>query len=238
MARTEHQTWDIWLDGKRPAAMNMALDEALLHTATFRGRPLLRIYDWAAPSVSIGCMQAVAAAPASGWEVVRRPTGGGVVFHGEDVTYTVVVPAGHSLAAADKFALYNSVNRAVCATLRKFAIPARLAAHEISPAVDRRTLVCFRHPTRYDVLAGDTKVAGCAQRRTPDGVLHQGSILFTELEGFDAPPRDAFIDAMVGAFEHEFGVRFQRFDPTRSLFADAEKLVQEKYGNDAWTRRR
>ncbi|NOY81879.1 MAG: lipoate--protein ligase family protein [Kiritimatiellaeota bacterium] len=213
----------------------MALDEALLITAVSRKRPLLRFYRWDRPSVSIGYMQSFAAAPSTAYAVVRRPTGGGVVYHDRDLTYSVVVPRGHSLAEVDKMAAYNAVNRAVCSGLRTLGVPADLTDAEIDAGVDRRTMVCFRHPTRYDVTSRGRKVAGSAQRRTPAGVLHQGSLHF----GGPLPAsRPRLIRALCAGFESVFRVVWAPFAPDAELLAHAVRLERERYASEDWTRRR
>ena len=74
----------------------MAVDEALLrHVQT----PLLRIYGWETACVSIGYFQKATVAP-SDRPFVRRYTGGGLVEHGRDLTYTLVLPADHPLTTA------------------------------------------------------------------------------------------------------------------------------------------
>ena len=100
------EPWDVWIDGAHDPALNMAADEALLLSAPWRGRPLLRFYEWDRPAVSIGYVQTIAAAP-EGYAAVRRPTGGGVVYHDFDFTYTVMFPAGHWLCDVDRVASYD-----------------------------------------------------------------------------------------------------------------------------------
>jgi lipoate-protein ligase A len=212
----------------------MAADEALLETAAARGRPLLRLYGWETAAVTIGYPQPHAAAPA-GWIAIRRPTGGGVVYHDHDVTYTVVVPAGHWLTGTDRLQSYAFINRAVLAGLERLAIAGSLAREDIPGHIDRRTMVCFTTPTRYDILAGDRKLAGSAQRRTRHGILHQGSIHF----GGPAPlPREEIRAAVVDGFRRAAGARFEPFTPGPELLALAARLEAERYGTDAWNRRK
>ena len=109
---TDGEAWDLWLDGPHPPAFNMAADEALLLGAPDRRRPLLRLYAWDRPAVSIGYIQRLDAAP-PGFAVVRRPTGGGVVYHDHDVTYTAVFPPDHPLNQLDRLKSYDDLNRAV-----------------------------------------------------------------------------------------------------------------------------
>lgn len=213
----------------------MAIDEALLASAPRRGRPLVRFYEWDRPAVSLGFMQAFGAAPVAGYAVVRRPTGGGLVFHDHDFTYSVVSPAEHALAKIDKMESYNIVNRAICAGLAGLGIAARLSHTEIADGVDRRTMVCFQHPTRYDVTAFGRKVAGSAQRRTPAGVLHQGSLHF----GGPLPvSRERLAAALGKSFQITFHIEWVAFVPDLELLQDAARLERERYDCMEWTRRR
>src|SRR5207245_6475497 len=79
-------------------AMNMALDEALLEHAT---APSIRFYRWQSPALSFGYFgkftDVDAYAPAH--DLVRRWTGGGIVFHGDDLTYSIVIPVRDSVFA-------------------------------------------------------------------------------------------------------------------------------------------
>ena len=126
------EPWDLWLDENHEPAWNMAADEVLLTRAAARGRPLLRFYGWDRPAVTIGYVQNHDAAPAAGYTVIRRPTGGGVVFHDHDITYTAVFPPGHWLTRLDRMESYATVNRAVAAGLARIRIGAALANAEIS----------------------------------------------------------------------------------------------------------
>ncbi|HEC82908.1 MAG TPA: hypothetical protein ENI46_00295, partial [Firmicutes bacterium] len=57
----------------------------------------LRFYGWTRPSLSLGRFEKIDVidrqrATNDGVEIVRRPTGGRVVLHGDDLTYAVVLP--------------------------------------------------------------------------------------------------------------------------------------------------
>jgi lipoate-protein ligase A len=214
----------------------MAFDDALLHTSAERGRPLLRFYGWDRPAVSIGYLQDIASAPGQGYAVVRRPTGGGVVFHDHDFTYSVAAPAGHWLLRAGRMESYEWINRAVAAGLRHCAVPAVLTEAEIAAGTDRRRMVCFRNPTRYDVTADGQKVAGSAQRRTRHGLLHQGSILLPQ----DAAPVDptALAEALARGFRDILNLDLVPFTPGKQLVRLVAELAAGKYGTDEWNARR
>ena len=75
--------------------MNMAIDEALLETAVI---PTIRFYRWRSPALSFGYFGKFSdvAIYAAERDLVRRWTGGGIVFHGDDLTYSIVIPAKRS----------------------------------------------------------------------------------------------------------------------------------------------
>src|SRR6266850_3451581 len=111
------KTWDFLQSPAADAATNMAVDEVLLRTAAQRGRALLRVYSWLKPAVSIGYFQKFPTELASKFEIVRRPTGGGLVYHADDTTFTVVVPPGHRLHQLTTVESYRIIHEAVAAAL-------------------------------------------------------------------------------------------------------------------------
>ena len=228
------EIWDFWADGAHSPAFNMAADEVLLENAIQRGRPLLRFYRWDRLAVSIGYVQALAAAP-EGYAVVRRPTGGGVVYHDFDFTYTVVFPKGHWLTGLDRMLSYDWLNRSVQEALRQLGLLVNLADQEISSEVDRLSMVCFSNPTRYDILLGEKKVAGSAQRRSKDGILHQGSLHF----GGPLPTeRERLAEALLQGFKSVMQVRPEPFQPDAELLVAINQRAEQKYATTEWNARR
>ena len=138
--------------------------------------------------------------------MARRPTGGGIIFHLFDLAFSVLVPAGHpsfSKNTLDNYAFVNrAVEKAVKALLNEKDSSHLLATDPI--AEDKRAAsFCMAKPTIYDVMIGDRKIAGAAQRRKKQGYLHQGSIAI-------APPdldylREILIksDKVVEAMSHQ-----------------------------------
>ncbi len=235
MSVETREFWKLWSDGPRSAAMNMAVDETLLLTAAERGVPVLRFYAWECERVvSIGYVQRADAVPA-GYQFVRRPTGGGVVHHDFDFTYSVAVPNGHWLTGLDRTMSYDWINRSVQEGLRSLRVAAALADQEIGGQVDRGTMVCFANPTRYDLLLDGRKIAGSAQRRTREGILHQGSLHF----GGPLPvPRDCLADALAAGFATTLNLVLEPFCPDETMLAFAEELAREKYAAADWNHRR
>jgi len=205
----------------RAAPLNMALDEMLLSEAL---DPLLRIYRWDSPAVSFGCFgkYAPVAEAWPGRAIVRRMTGGGVVPHGKDLTYSLIMPEGHAFAARSPRDVYRAVHETICALLSGNGEAAVLAA----PPVRAGTGVCFENPAEFDLVAHGRKVAGAALRRTRRGLLLQGSI--QELSALE-PLRPLLASA--------FAAQVFAAEYTPAQLATAQALAAEKYANLGWTMR-
>jgi len=209
------------LDGKSSAYENMAVDESLLRHVS---GPILRIYGWKNPCVSIGYFQK-ASVVTRGADFVRRYTGGGLVEHGKDLTYTLILPSEHPLTLAGTIPSYRSIHEAVADALRAAGVECRLATSQ--PKQDNPS--CFLKPVPEDVLdRRGNKLAGAAQRRTRQGCLHQGSIL---LPG-TVPP------ALSGLLAKEFGRMLQTdWKPGEKNAEEkdlAEKLLHDRYSTREW----
>ncbi len=215
------EIWHLLEDAAGNAAWNMAVDEALLQCAATRRQPLLRVYTWDRPSVSIGYFQKYPAQLAVTHAIVRRPTGGGLVYHGEDTTITVIAPPGHALHKLSTNEAYCAVHNAIIAA---FATPVVL--HTAPLASPRGQYECFQKPVQGDVMADGRKLAGGAQRRNKHGLLHQGSIAVR------LP-----VEELVAGFEKTFPARFARSGLTDAERALAEQLAREKYVTVAWNER-
>jgi lipoyl(octanoyl) transferase len=160
----------------KSAALNMAVDEALFVTAT---APILRFYQWRRPSISFGYFgrYTEVAAEAGDREIVRRWTGGGTVPHGEDLTYSVVIPSSHPFFQKSSVEIYQAVHDAICRALEANGVEAVLAK-DAAPKISEN---CFANAVRADVLSSGRKIAGAAHRRSRAGLLHQGSIQRSDL---------------------------------------------------------
>lgn len=160
------------------AAANMARDEALLLGET----AALRLYAWSPHSVSLGYFQArddFSDLPRD-VPVVRRLTGGGAIFHGDEITYALALPTG--ALPADVEASYALLHDAVVAALADVGVAATRLRQGTAPGARAKSRWCFFEPGRHDIVDEQgRKLVGSAQRRasTTRGprVLHHGSIV-------------------------------------------------------------
>jgi len=199
-------------DGRHSGAMNMALDEALLEHGYFGKFTDVDAY-----------------APAH--DLVRRWTGGGIVFHGDDLTYSIVIPVRDSVFAESSMNIYKKIHRALADVLN--GIGKRAVVVESARCADRTaqravpTGNCFANPVRADVMLNGQKIAGAAQRRTRRGLLQQGSIQGVDLE-----------NDLAERFAHALSVNCSERQMSREVLDRARELAQQKYGADFWLRMR
>jgi lipoate-protein ligase A len=205
-----------------PAALNMAVDEALLESAT---EPVLRYYRWRRPSVSFGYFgrYAEAATQANDREIVRRWTGGGIVPHGDDMTYSIIVPAAVPFFARSSLEVYAAIHDAIRRALEANGVEA-LLAENATPKVSED---CFANAVRADVISDGHKIAGAAHRRSRAGLLHQGSIQRRHL------PKKFRLD-----FAQFLCDQPERRTLSSPVMERAAEIAEAKYGTDEWLRRR
>ena len=162
---------------------NMARDETLLtRVGDGDSVPTLRLYQWTPPTISLGYFQhfadyAALPPPAGELAVVRRLTGGGAILHDRELTYSLVLPIDHLLLAAGAARLYELAHDAVIASLDALRIASACCGTTDDSTPTRGPFFCFARRHGLDVLIGQDKVAGSAQRRTRRAILQHGSII-------------------------------------------------------------
>jgi lipoate-protein ligase A len=224
-----------WLSlnsGNGAAAFNMALDETLLENAAQIGNPILRFYGWTEPAATFGYFQKFsevsAATPLR--PLIRRPTGGGIVPHDADWTYSFVVPPNHEWHSVSAEESYRRIHDWLRRAFAEIKIETELA-----PCC-KKTLPgqCFVGHEKFDLLWHGKKIAGAAQRRNKLGLLIQGSI--------QPPPvglrRDDFEKAMRVAAENDFEISWKGFSPAANLVEHSARLEKEKYARPEYNRKR
>ena len=212
------------------ATMNMAIDEALLETAVV---PTIRFYRWRSPALSFGYFGKFSdvAVYTAERDLVRRWTGGGIVFHGDDLTYSIAIPANDPAFDESSIAIYEKIHRVLCHALIAIGHCAEVVGSarcaDRTPQRSVPTNNCFANPVRADVMINDRKVAGAAQRRTRRGLLQQGSI-----QGI-ATNNDLAED-----FAQALSFNCSEFEINEQLLERAREFAQLKYGTESWVGKR
>lgn len=224
--------WLLINSGRGTAPFNMALDEALLEAMGRLQKPVLRFYGWLEPAATFGYFQKCAevAATTKLRPLIRRPTGGGIVPHDADWTYSAVFPPGHDWHGLKAEESYRRMHDWLRAAFAELQVPTELA-----PCC-KKTLPgqCFIGHEKFDLLWHGKKIAGAAQRRNLRGLLIQGSVQ-SPLVGLARPD---FENAMAVVAGKNFGVNWTVCSPDAELQECALRWVREKYSLPAHNEKR
>jgi lipoate-protein ligase A len=174
-------------NGPAEAAWNMAADEAiLLSNLDGKSSPTIRFFQWKVPSITFGYMLNVRdelnveLCRERRIPLIRRITGGGVVFHGCDITFSVIFPTDLAQSTSSALDSYRFINEILLRSFSSLGIEASLLyrTDKEKSASSESHNVCFVEPTTYDVLHNGKKLVGNAQRRRKGWVLNHGSMLY------------------------------------------------------------
>jgi len=240
------------IDPPAGGVWNMAVDEMLLQWAATSGGCCWRFYRWEEATLSLGYFQPYDDRQrhdaSRNCPVVRRLSGGGAIVHDAELTYSVVVPAGHPLARQRNL-LYETVHQGLIAALADWKITARICKDPPPLGPEQQPFLCFRRRAPGDVLVGAVKIAGSAQRRRRGAVLQHGSVLLARSAA--APECDglaeiagkllsanALAEAWLDAIHGKLGVVRQDWPLSPQELRRAEAFARSQYGCRQWTENR
>ncbi len=165
--------------------MNMGVDRALMDRARASGEGVVRVYEWSAPTISLGRNQSARGhydaelARNAGLDVVRRQTGGRAVLHHREITYAVVAPCDDDASLRTQ---YNTINAALVSALRSLNVDAQIVERTMRMPKPGGS-PCFEMPAPGEIAVGDAKLVGSAQLREEGAFLQHGSILVRDDQG-------------------------------------------------------
>jgi len=252
------ETWRLLLTGDHTAKENMAIDRAIL-VAHSKGMvpPTVRFYTWKPSAISIGYFQRLSeevdleACENQGIDYVRRITGGGAVFHEDELTYSIVVSENHPLIPKHILESYAQICQAIIEGFSVLNISSDYAPIN-------------------DIIVNGKKISGNAQTRKLKTVLQHGTILmdvdvdkmFSVLKVPNEKIKDKLItnvkervtslrhvtgeaisfavvaDAMKQGFEKTFDVTLEDGVLTEDELQLSKGFVKDCFGNDSWNHMR
>jgi len=256
--------WDLIVDDTQlDGSWNMALDEYLFQSLSEEPQTILRFYKWKNPTVSLGYSQKVLEVAdvefckKNGIDIVRRMTGGKLVLHHKEVTYSLA-SSDTELFTATIADSYRLISEALMKGLERMGLAPSLA----SPAPQeyiRGNLPCFSYPSRNEVEVDGKKIIGSAQKRVGTKFIQHGSIPLEEddnlltsisfLEGAGEEVRMLSLTEALGSsidFNHAvnvftqgiceyFGIHLKRRPLVENENETIRKIQKDKYGNPNWT---
>ncbi|MDE0427745.1 lipoate--protein ligase family protein [Candidatus Poribacteria bacterium] len=243
------------------AAMNMAVDEAMLLSQKEQPNPTLRFYTWSSAAFSFGYFQDIAsevdveACRADDIELVKRMTGGGTVVHGWDLTYTLILPRHTGEKSISE--VYQRLGEGLVKAFETLGIPAE--CHAVDTDVSQTSQnICLTNPADYDVMCQGKKLAGVSVRRNRNGMMFQGyislymppvsilrrvsrdcevqQILIEKSTAINTDGRSITKSVLIKAISETFniGIAFYSGKLSSVERAQAETLAETKYTTATW----
>lgn len=224
------------LDPPRSGSDNMAIDEALIEKARPDWPIVLRVYQWERPTLSIGHFQRIEDRKNSPsltdlpW--VRRKTGGGAIVHDCELTYSIVVPnRGEKAMKGPNQTLYRAIHTRFVQELGAIGLNTQLSESCTCSTNTPQTsepFLCFSRRSPVDLLIGQDKILGSAQRRTSTGILQHGSFLLRRTQS--TPHLAGLLDHTSGAANQFDLAQWQNFFIT-TLKNGLSQLLQVQWQN-------
>ncbi|WP_243371072.1 lipoate--protein ligase family protein [Geotalea sp. SG265] len=258
--------WRLIDTGPLDGAANMAVDEALLqHFDPVGSPPVLRLYGWNPPAFSLGRYQQAAEVldlelcAERRLPVVRRITGGGVIYHAEELTYSIVCAPRHIAEAATVKESFARLCGFLLCTYGRLGLDAGFAVDH-APSGTRlggRIPFCFAGKEEFDIIIAGRKLGGNAQRRTKGVVFQHGSIPLRSMVAVALPylrqggggvekdavslaelgvalGEDALKQLVAASFREAMQVELQPDGMLPAELDTARRLEEDKYRNPSW----
>jgi lipoate-protein ligase A len=178
-------TWRLIDTGLSAGSENMAIDEALLSSFNPRlSKPILRLYGWTPATLSLGRFQKsdevldLDVCRQAGMPFVRRISGGGVICHADELTYSIICSPDHLPAVSSVKDSFRSLTGFILEFYRRLGLAASYAVDTVPDAglLGSRTAFCFAGKESFDIVVAGRKIGGNAQRRKKDVIFQHGSI--------------------------------------------------------------
>jgi lipoate-protein ligase A len=240
--------------------MNMAIDEALTRECNYsEEKPAtIRFYTWKKTSCSIGYFQKMKAVLKAQNNkkipVVRRPTGGGIVYHGNDITFSIVKKRMQPGKQENITSFYKLIGESLLRGLERLGFTgtsyhpedeSHRSAQEGKPLNNRlpQPSFCSVTPAKYDIMINGSKVAGYAARKSQGAVLCQGYLDVYErweeqYNGSREKAINLLFDNLAGSFKDVFGITLTSSQLTEEEMRSASELRNKKYACDEWNYRK
>ena len=258
---TKKDNWRLLFTPDVDPYMNMAIDEALTRKCidSVERPATIRFYTWKETSCSIGYFQKMKAVLKAQYNkkipVVRRPTGGGIVYHGNDITFSIVKKRMQPGKQENITSFYKLIGESLLRGLERlgftgtFYLPDEKSHHsaqERKPLNDSHTQqsFCSETPAKYDIMINGIKVAGYAARKSQGALLCQGYLDVYKRwnEQYDKDSREKGIqllfDNLASSFKNVFGITLTSSQLTEEEKRLADNIKNKKYACDEWNYRK
>ncbi len=208
----------------------MAIDEIIACNKTLEDKNFLRFFNWQEQkAITFGYAQRSKSLKEQfdlGYQITRRPSGGGVVYHEGDLTFSII------FTSTDKVEeIYKKLHTAIASELKKYISQVQNydQKHIFKPVENGQSKSCFSNPVLDDLMVDGKKILGGAIRRFGNRILYQGTLQIT-----GARSKEEYKTAIKNALEKYFQERSSFEEISSVLLTQIKDKAEHVYKNPAW----
>lgn len=166
----------ILYDGKNSAENHMEKDRSLFSTFS---EPVLRFYEFHPKAITYGYFidpkKHLKENVTHYFDLAKRPTGGGILFHEADFSFSLFIPRTDARFSEDIVKNYHWINSCVLKVMQR-----RYPDLSLFEMETEDSNFCMGAKSSCDLLLGQKKVGAAAQRISKRGFLHECSLFVSE----------------------------------------------------------
>lgn len=211
----------------------MACDEVLCELMP--AKYIIRFFNWKGNGITFGFSQRFRDVVdliddhKKKYPITRRPTGGGVVIHEDDLTFSLIF---YSPGEFNPKRTYDMLHKAIYDEYKMNGFNLTILNDKSNYSINNPTMECFKRPVEMDLMIGEKKVLGGALRKFSDYMLYQASLQISNAR-YDFIHKSFIIEAFKKLFKLDYII----FDVDDEFMKKIGNKKNEKYANKDWIER-
>lgn len=208
----------------------MAIDEIIACDKTLENKNFLRFFNWQEQkAITFGYAQRSKSPKEqleAGYKITRRPSGGGIVYHDGDLTFSII------FTSQDKVEdIYKNLHTAIAGELKKYIKQVQTYDQKniFKPVENGQSKSCFANPVLDDLMLEGKKILGGAIRRFGNRILYQGTLQIT-----GARDKEEYKSAIKNALEKFLKEESSFTEVSPTLLLQIKNKAEQVYKNPAW----
>lgn len=208
----------------------MAIDEIIACDKTLENKNFLRFFNWQEQkAITFGYAQrskSLKEQLEAGYKITRRPSGGGIVYHDGDLTFSII------FTSQDKVEdIYKILHTAIAGELKKYIKQVQTYDQKniFKPVENGQSKSCFANPVLDDLMLEGKKILGGAIRRFGNRILYQGTL---QIAG--ARDKEEYKSAIKNALEKFLKEESSFTEVSPTLLLQIKNKAEQVYKNPAW----
>ena len=208
----------------------MAIDEIIACDKTLEDKNFLRFFNWQdKKAITFGYAQRSKSLKEQfdlGYQITRRPSGGGVVYHDGDLTFSIIFTSTEKVEE-----IYKKLHTAIAGELKKYIRQVQNYDQKniFKPVENGQSKSCFANPVLDDLMVDGKKILGGAIRRFGNRILYQGTL---QIAG--ARSKEEYKAAIKTALEKYFKEESSVEEISSVLLMQIKDKAEHIYKNPAW----